>query len=133
MRWTRGGFFVVFAFLAMPFLAITVLATSDVATAALKAAPRVSHKLVQEIKISDKSGSTLQSMTRTADGRIVALLGPSQQGGFSLGSLFKTPKAAIQVFEKDGAQVKSWPVKIPGQAIGAGPDGAIYVGGNGKI
>jgi hypothetical protein len=106
---------------------------TGLATGSLAAAPRVSHKLVHEIKVSDNSGATLQSMTRTTDGRIVALLGPSQQGGFSLGSLFKSPKAAIQVFDKEGASVKSWPVKIQGQAIGAGPEGAIYVGGNGKI
>src|SRR5437879_882997 len=130
MRWTQRGFVVSSAFDAARFLAIPLLAVTLLATASLAAAPRVSHKLVQEIKISDKTGAGLQSMTRTADGRIVALLGPSQHGGISVGSVFKTPKAAIQVFDKDGAQVKSWPVKIVGQAIGTGPDGAIYVGGD---
>ena len=133
MRWTRGGFVALSAFLAAPVPAMSVLAMSVLATAPLEAAPRVSHKQVQEIKVSDKSGSTLQSMTRTADGRIVALLGPSQQGGFSIGSFFKKPEAAIQVFDKDGSQLKRWKIAISGQAIGSGPDGAIYVGGNGKI
>jgi hypothetical protein len=113
----------------MPFLAFSGLATSAVA-----AVPRVSHKQVQAIKVTDKSGSgaTLQSMTRTSDGRIVALLGASRYGGINFGAS-KPPEAAIQVFDKEGTELTRWKIEIKGQAVGAGPDGSIFVGGNGKI
>jgi hypothetical protein len=71
-------------------------------------------------------------MTRTADGRIVALLGPARHGGV-IGGATKAPQGAIQIFDKDGKELKKWKVQIPGQAVGAGPDGSIFVGGNGKI
>jgi hypothetical protein len=122
MRWAREGFVVVSA----------VLATFVLTNVPLEAAPRVSHKQVQAIKVTDGKGATLQSMTRTSDGRIVALLGAARYGGIEEGTK-QAPQAAIQVYDKDGKELQRWNIPIPGQAVGAGPDGSIYVGGNGKV
>ena len=123
MRWNRGGFAV---------FATTVLAISGLATSAQGAAQRVSHKQIQAIKVSGSQGATLQSMTRTSDGRLVALLGPARNGGIR-GGANAASQAAIQIFNKEGQELTRWNLEFPGQAVAAGPDGSIFVGGNGKI
>jgi hypothetical protein len=121
MRWARFGFAVLSAVLSL------------LATGAVHAAPRVTHKQVQDIKVSNGTGATLQSMTRTGDGKIVALLGMDRHGGVVSRTTQKAPQAGVQVFDKDGKQLGEWKIPFAGQAIGAGPDGSIFVGGSGKI
>jgi len=98
----------------------------------VEAAPRVSHKQVQAIKVEGTGGGSLQSMTRTTDGRIAALVGASRYGGVR-GGAKSSLETEIHVFDKDGKEFTSWKVDFPGQSIGAGPGGSIFVGGNGKI
>jgi hypothetical protein len=107
---------------------LSILAVAALpATAALK----VTHKQVQEIKVTGQGGATLQSIARTSDGRIAALIGPPRYGGVA-GSK-ADPKAAIGLYDERGSRVAEWPIDFVGQAIGATPDGGLLVGGSGKI
>jgi hypothetical protein len=117
MWWTRSGSIV-----------LTVL----LATPGVQGAARVTHKQAQAIKVEGTGGGTLQSMVRTTDGRIAALVGASRYGGIR-GDAKSAPDTEVHVFDKDGTELASWKVEFPGQSIGAGPAGAILVGGNGKI
>ncbi len=117
MSWTRSGLVVLALLSGVPFV---------------EGASRVSHKQVQAIKVEGSGGGSLQSMTRTTDGRLVALVGASRYGGVR-GGAKSEPDTEIHVFDKDGNERTSWKVDFPGQAIGAGPNGTIFVGGNGKI
>lgn len=128
MRWNRDRFVGRFALFAATALAISGLAP----LAQGATAQRVTHKQVQAIKISGSQGATLQSMTRTSDGKLVALLGPSRFGGIS-GGASAAPQASLQVFDKAGKELTRWNITFPGQAVAAAPDGAIFVGGNGRI
>ncbi|HLJ10553.1 MAG TPA: hypothetical protein VKU82_05155 [Planctomycetaceae bacterium] len=107
------------------------LATILIATAA-EAASSVTHKQVQVIKVPKSGGSSLQSMARKSDGRLVALVGRSRYEGIG-GNGSGEPVAEIHVFDKEGAKLQKWSLDFAGQAVGAGPDGSIFVGGNGKI
>src|SRR5438552_4649096 len=102
------------------------------APAAVEAAPRVTHKQVQAIKVKGKAGATLQSMARTSDGRLVALVGPSRYEGIR-GAAKSSSTSEIRVFDKDGTELAKWSVDFTGQAVGAGPAGSVFVGGDGKI
>ncbi|MBI3862711.1 MAG: hypothetical protein HY290_12545 [Planctomycetia bacterium] len=96
------------------------------------AAPRVTHKQVLDIKVAGKQGGTLQSIARTTDGKLVALIWQDRHGGVrGGGSNFKAVE--IVVYDDKGSELKRWTVDFLGQAVGAGPDGSILVGGSGKI
>ncbi|HEY2250392.1 MAG TPA: hypothetical protein VGH74_05000 [Planctomycetaceae bacterium] len=127
MRWNRGSCEGRFVFLTTAALAISSLATS-----AYGAAQRVTHKQVHAIKVSGSQGATLQSMMRTSDGKLVALLGAPRTGGIG-GGAGAAPQSAIQVFDEAGKELTRWNIAFPAQAVAAGPNGSIFVGGNGKI
>lgn len=118
MCWTRCG--------------LAVLSMVAVAGLAEAAALRVTHKQVQSIKVEKTNGASLQAMARTSDGRLVALVGFSRYEGIR-SSGKNSPTTELRVYSDEGAEVARWAVDFLGQAVGAGPDGSVFVGGDGKI
>lgn len=118
MFWTRCG---------LAFVAVVLAA--GIAQAAT---PRVTHKQVQAIKVAKTNGVSLQSIARTSDGRLVALVGSARFEGVR-GSGQNSPTTEIRVYDDHGDVLTTWSVDFLGQAIGAGPNGSLFVGGDGKI
>lgn len=119
-------------------LLVIVLATSIVEAApsvpkkAASTSRRVTHKQVQEIKIAGSHGGGLQALTRTTDGRLVALIGRPRNEGIrpDEGNVSTTE---ICVFDDDGKELRRWNVDFAGQAITGGPEGSVIVAGDGNI
>jgi hypothetical protein len=107
----------------------------------IKGAP-ATHKQQKILTVAKaESGEKLEDFCLDTKGRILALLGPNDQGmGMSLsaiagifskkGSKFES---AVHVYNAEGNLVSKWPVGFSGQAINTAPDGTIVIGGNGHV
>jgi hypothetical protein len=88
-----------------------------------------SHKLLKEIKLTGKGGNSLQTIGVDATGRVLALV--AQPRGFSGNQ--KNVTSEIHVLDENGKSTGVWTVKFHANAVNAGPDGTVYVAGDGKI
>jgi hypothetical protein len=68
----------------------------------------------------------------TANGQLVAIVGPPRNYGAAARSS-RPPTGRIEIFDADGKSVRGWDLEFAPQSVAAGPDGEIYVGGNGKL
>lgn len=88
-----------------------------------------SHKLHKEVKLSGKNGNSLQTLAVDPAGRVLALV--AQPRGFS--SSKKDVTSEVHVLDQDGKEVGVWTVNFHANAVNAGPDGTVYVAGDGKL
>ena len=88
-----------------------------------------SHKLMKEVKLTGKNGNSLQTIGVDATGRILALV--AQPRGFSQSQ--KNVTSEVHVLDQDGKTTGVWTVKFHANAVNAGPDGTVYVAGDGKL
>src|ERR1043165_6721415 len=117
--WSMRKFWTVLT--ALMFLAagsLQVLAT-DVPT----------HDTIKRISLKTDGGAVLQTIASTPDGKIAALLSSSDHGSP------RASKAAdeVRILDANGAELSKWTLDFTGQSIGAGPDGSIYVAGDGQL
>ncbi|CAN5519490.1 hypothetical protein BH11PLA2_BH11PLA2_20180 [soil metagenome] len=89
-----------------------------------------SHKQSGEVKVigSDKT-SKLQTLTLTADNRVLALVAPPR----GYGAPVKGATAEVQVFDAEGKKLDTWKVSFHAHSINAAADGTVYVAGDGKV
>lgn len=87
------------------------------------------HKLTQEVKLSGKNGNSLQTIGVDADGRVLALVAPPR--GFSSGQ--KNVTSTVHILDADGKETGTFTVDFHATAVNAGPDGTIFVAGDGKV
>ncbi len=87
------------------------------------------HKLLKEVKLTGKNGNALQTLAVDGDGRVLALV--AQPRGFSQAQ--KDVTSEIHVLDSEGKAAGVWTVKFHANAVNAGPDGTIYVAGDGKL
>lgn len=85
------------------------------------------HRQVREIAVKGKSGMTLQTLCPRPDGGVYALLGASRYGDAG------TKTAEVRALDAAGQEVNRWAVDFKGQSINTGPDGAVYVAGDGFV
>lgn len=123
-----------------------VAADEEAVAASTQGAP-ATHKQKTVISAANlKAGEKLEDFCVDAEGRILALLGPSDRNDAGapglLESVFgtkasakKLPKfeSAVHVFDPAGKLTEKWPVGFSGQAICTATDGTILVGGNGLV
>src|SRR4051794_25952861 len=89
-----------------------------------------SHKLVTAITVTGTDGNAkLQTLCVDADGRVLALVAAPKPYGAPL----KGATGEVQVFDPAGKPVLNFKVPFHAQAVNCGPDGTIYVAGDGKI
>lgn len=97
------------------------------------------HQQVQLIKpTNDEPGLMLKSFCLSADGKLLALVdgGAPVWGAIAAPGAAadgKTPGCEVRVIDREGNKVHSFPVDFSGHSINVGPDGNIYVGGNGIV
>jgi hypothetical protein len=83
------------------------------------------HTQVATVAVKGANNNKLQTLSITPKGEIVALVGQSRY----------TPakSAEVQVFDAAGKPLHKWTIEFAGQSINAGPDGNVYVAGDGQI
>ena len=100
-----------------------------------------SHKQLKSIPLQvAETGAKLQDFCVNREGQVVALLANKAQIG-SMGALLSKIKAGgkesqtaqVRILDHEGTLVRQWDVDFVGEAIGVGPDGIVYVGGNGVL
>jgi hypothetical protein len=94
------------------------------------AAEKGTHQVGTPIKVKGTDGrSQMQTISIDNEGRVLALVAPPRGYGAS-------PKGAtgeVHVFSSEGKALTNWKVDFHAQAINAGPDGSIFVAGDGKV
>ena len=97
--------------------------------AQIEAEKSATHKLTKEVKLTGKSGTSLQTLAVDDSGRVLALVAPPR--GFS--SNQKGVTSEVHVLDADGKETGVWKVDFHANAVNAGPDGTVYVAGDGKL
>ncbi|MBY0459283.1 MAG: hypothetical protein K2V38_18290, partial [Gemmataceae bacterium] len=87
------------------------------------------HKVVGAIEVKGENNLRLQTLCLDTKGRVVGLVAPPKP----FGPPTKGATAEIHLFEADGKAIKSWKVDFHASAVNCGPDGHIYVAGDGKL
>lgn len=88
-----------------------------------------SHARVREIQVEGLDGSTLQTLALLPDGTVAALVAPSRYGGNNSGAA----PSSVRLYDDSGREVATWRVDFHAQSIAAGPDGCVYIGGDGRL
>jgi sugar lactone lactonase YvrE len=74
------------------------------------------------------NGNTLQTLCLDGDGNVVALVAPGRYGAKPA-----SPVSEVQVYTPAGEPLRQWKVNFLAQSINSGPDGAVFVAGDGRI
>jgi len=112
-------------------LALVGLAVAAATLAAAdpkKSAP--SHEAATSFAVKGATaGHKLQTLCLDADGHVVGLVAADRYGPKA-----KTSAGSeVLVYDADGTKLRGWKVAFAGQAVNVGPDGCVYVGGEGRI
>jgi len=101
--------------------------TVDAAVDKAKAEP--THEKLVEIKVKGDGGLGLQTLCADASGRILALVAQSRY----FEGPAKDTTSEVHVLTADGKPVKEWKVAFHAHSINIGPDGTVFVAGDGKV
>lgn len=113
------------------FRAVLTLSVLAVASSLLSFGAEVAtHEQAKAVKLQGENGAGLLTIAGTTDGKVAALLGAR---GYRAPAAGAKTDAEVQVLNADGTVLQKWPLDFPGQSIGAGPDGSIYVAGDGQV
>lgn len=103
------------------------------AAAAVGADPKSAptHEAGTVIAVKGASaGLKLQTLCLDGHDHVVGLVAPDRYGVVK-GS--KPTSSEVHVYDADGTKLRGWKVPFVGQAVNVGPDGCVYVGGEGRI
>src|SRR6267142_1450726 len=95
-------------------------------------AATATHEQLRSVVVKGADGSALQTLTVTPGGKVVGLVAPSRHASIGVPGARKS-SSEIRVFDADGKELQRWALPFVGHSVGAGPDGAIYVAGDGQI
>src|SRR5262249_26780922 len=88
------------------------------------------HDRVGEIEVLGTDGKTrLQTFCTDADGHILALVAPER----SYGAPLKDSFGEVHIISSSGKTIDTWKVKFHANSINIGPDGTVYVAGDGRV
>jgi len=97
------------------------------------APPESTHQVSKTVKVTGERGATLQTLAATPDGHVVCLLGPSRYAVVGAPGSTTAPQSEIRLFDREGQEVRRWPVTFTGQSLAVGPTGDIFVAGDGRV
>lgn len=96
-------------------------AATDVAT---------THQELKAVTVRGKEGNiTLQTLCVNSKGQVLALVAPPR----SFGAPVKNAFSEVHVLDADGKELSYWKIGFHANSINAGPDGTVYVAGDGKV
>lgn len=98
-----------------------------------QAPPEATHQAYKTVKVTGEQGATLQTLAATPDGNVACLLGPSRYAVVGAPGATMNPQSEVRLFDRDGQEVRRWPVTFTGQAIAVGPKADIFVAGDGRV
>ena len=88
------------------------------------------HKQIADIKVRTTDGKhPLQTIGIDSQGRVLGLAGPAKSFGLPV----KDADSEVHVFTPDGKQALTLKVSFHANAVTGGPDGTIYIAGDGKV
>lgn len=88
------------------------------------------HQEAEPIKVIGTDGKTqMQTMCVDQEGRVLALVAPPR----GYGAPVANASGEVHVFSAEGKPLKNWKVKFHTHSINTGPEGTIYVAGDGKV
>jgi hypothetical protein len=112
------------------FLSAVLLSCGSLLVPLASAADEATHVQAKTVSIKGENGTALQTLAATPDGKVVALVSVPRYGS---PAATKNAVAEVRVCNADGVEEAKWPLDFIGQSIGVGPDGAIYVAGDGQV
>lgn len=87
------------------------------------------HEKTKEIVIKQDGNYSLQTLCTDLDGRVLAVVAPSRY--------FTAPgkgvTSEVHTYTADGKKVSGWKIPFHVHSINVGPDGTVYVAGDGKV
>src|SRR5262245_11694978 len=87
------------------------------------------HKLVTSVEVKRSAVGSLQTLCTDTDGRILGLVAQAKPYNAPI----KGATAEVHVFAPDGKPVTTFKVPFHGHSINCGPDGTVYVAGDGRV
>jgi len=87
------------------------------------------HKVSGAIDVKGEKGLKLQTLCLDSMGRVVGLVAPPKP----FGGPVKGATSEVHVFDPAGKPMHNFKVAFHGQAVNAGPDGTVFVAGDGKL
>jgi hypothetical protein len=102
-----------------------------VGVTAARADESATHEQVQVIEVAREGAASLQTLAATPDGKVIALVSLSRYSVPSPGGEKSSSK--VLVLDEAGKELNRWALEFNGQSIGSGPDGSVYVAGEGKL
>jgi hypothetical protein len=96
------------------------------------AATSATHEQVAAIEVKGESGSTLQTLAATPDGKIIGLVAPARYAAIGVNGQSASP-SEVRIFDGEGKELERWKLSFSGQSVGVGPDGTIFVAGDGRL
>ena len=116
--------------LAMAFVSVPLLNAVETTGADSEASDQIqspTHRQVRMIKPTlNGQPARLRTMASTADGSLLVGLSPMVSAGT------QSP-GVVQRLDSRGEVKESWPLDVAPTALTVAPDGAIYVGGSGRV
>jgi len=98
-------------------------------TKSTKATAEPTHEKLTAVKVQGKNGHGIQTLCADSQGRVLALVAASRY----FDSTVKNTASEVRVLSPDGKQVESWTVPFHAQSLNVGPDGTVFVAGDGKV
>jgi sugar lactone lactonase YvrE len=96
------------------------------------------HRQIKAIELRKiEKGARLQDFCISPDGSVVALVAGAppigDTGADDADANGKPNGSQVCILDGQGELARKWDVSFVGQAIATGPDGTVYVGGNGRL
>ncbi len=88
-----------------------------------------SHKLIHEVKLKGRNGSSLQTLAVDTDGTVFALVAPPR--GFSSGR--ENVTSTVHILNADGIEAGTISIGFHATAVNVGPDGTVFAAGDGNV
>jgi hypothetical protein len=88
------------------------------------------HKQIADVKVHSTDGKyALQTIGMDSDGNVLCLAAAPK----SFGAPVKNTTSEVLVYSKDGKLVRTMTANFHGNSVTGGPDGSVYLAGDGKV